>query len=72
MHFEASSLKLRTTVIVLTEDIVSVDAPRESLTNVPFPTKGYYFSVKIRFVTMNVGYGLNMPDTETLKFIQKT
>ncbi|XP_004304654.1 PREDICTED: nuclear pore membrane glycoprotein 210-like [Fragaria vesca subsp. vesca] len=47
VHFEALSMKLRTTVTVLTDDIVSVDAPRETLTNVPFPTKGYNFSVKI-------------------------
>lgn len=47
VYFEASSVKLRTTVTVPTEDIVSVDAPRETLTNVPFPTKGYNFSVKI-------------------------
>ncbi|KAM0958021.1 hypothetical protein EV1_023125 [Malus domestica] len=47
VYFEASSLKLRTTVIVPTEDIVSVDAPTETLTNVPFPTKGYNFYVKI-------------------------
>lgn len=58
MYFEASSLKLRTTVIVPTEDIVSVDAPTETLTNVPFPTKGYNFYVKIRFVTMNALYAL--------------
>ncbi|PRQ54034.1 putative invasin/intimin cell-adhesion [Rosa chinensis] len=47
VHFEAPSMKLRTTVTVLTDDIVSVEAPRETLTNVPFPTKGYNFSVKI-------------------------
>ncbi|XP_050383609.1 nuclear pore complex protein GP210 [Argentina anserina] len=47
VRFEASSMKLRTTVTVLTDDIVSVDAPRETLSNVPFPTKGYNFSVKI-------------------------
>nr|XP_011462530.1 PREDICTED: nuclear pore complex protein GP210-like isoform X2 [Fragaria vesca subsp. vesca] len=40
-------MKLWTTVTVLTDDIVSIDAPRETLTNVPFPTKGYNFSVKI-------------------------
>ncbi|CAB4305668.1 unnamed protein product [Prunus armeniaca] len=47
VFFEASSLKLRTAVIVLTGDIVYVDAPRETLTNVPVPTKGYNFSVRI-------------------------
>lgn len=50
MYFEGSTLKLQTTVTVLNEDIVSVDAPKEMLTNVPFPKKGYSFSVKLRFV----------------------
>lgn len=48
--FNGSSLKLQTMVTVLTADIISVDAPKEMLTNVPFPTKGYKFSVKLRFV----------------------
>ncbi|KAI3474918.1 hypothetical protein Pfo_030229 [Paulownia fortunei] len=48
VHFESSSLrfKLHTLVTVLKGNIVSVDAPREILTNVPFPAKGYAFSVK--------------------------
>ncbi|KAF5479668.1 hypothetical protein F2P56_000470 [Juglans regia] len=45
--FNGSSLKLQTMVTVLTGDIISVDAPKEMLTNVPFPTKGYKFSVKL-------------------------
>ncbi|KAJ7974628.1 Nuclear pore complex protein [Quillaja saponaria] len=40
------SLKLQTTVTVLKGDSVSVDAPRETLTNIPYPIKGYNFSVK--------------------------
>lgn len=48
VHFESSSssFKLHTTVTVLKGSIVSVDAPREVLTNMPFPAKGYTFSVK--------------------------
>ncbi|KAH6830507.1 embryo defective 3012 [Perilla frutescens var. hirtella] len=48
VHFESSSssFKFHTTVTVLKGSIVSVDAPREVLTNVPFPAKGYAFSVK--------------------------
>ncbi|KAE8021482.1 hypothetical protein FH972_007367 [Carpinus fangiana] len=44
--FKGSSLELRTTGTVLTGIIISVGAPKEMLTNVPFPTKGYNFSVK--------------------------
>lgn len=44
--FKGASLKLQTTVTVLAGDIVYVDAPKAILTNVPFPTKGYNFSVK--------------------------
>lgn len=50
MYFEAQGLKLRTSITVLAGNIVSVDPPKEMLTNVPFPTKGYSFLVKIRFV----------------------
>ncbi|XP_057962885.1 nuclear pore complex protein GP210 isoform X2 [Malania oleifera] len=44
--FEGSNLKLQTAVTVIKGSIISVDAPKEALTNVPFPLKGYYFSVK--------------------------
>ncbi|KAA8548147.1 hypothetical protein F0562_004591 [Nyssa sinensis] len=44
--FEGSGLKLQTTVTVKRGNIVFVDAPDETLTNVPFPAKGYSFSVK--------------------------
>ncbi|XP_015576193.2 nuclear pore complex protein GP210 isoform X1 [Ricinus communis] len=44
--FESPSMKLQTTVTVVSGNIVSVDAPKETLTNVPYPTKGYSFSVK--------------------------
>ncbi|KAH7510680.1 hypothetical protein FEM48_ZijujUnG0099600 [Ziziphus jujuba var. spinosa] len=47
VYFEGSSLKLQTTVTVLGGDIVYVDSPKEMLTNVPFPKKGYSFSVKL-------------------------
>ncbi|XP_057770260.1 nuclear pore complex protein GP210 [Salvia miltiorrhiza] len=46
VHFTSSSFKLHTTVIVLKGSVVSVDAPSEVLTNVPFPVNGYAFSVK--------------------------
>ncbi|KAI4350639.1 hypothetical protein L6164_005077 [Bauhinia variegata] len=48
VSFESASLKLQTIVTVLKGDIVSVDAPKEMLTNVPYPSKGYNFSVKFR------------------------
>lgn len=44
--FEGSSLKLQTAVTVLKGNILLIDAPREMLTNVPFPAKGYCFPVK--------------------------
>lgn len=44
--FGSTSLKLQTAVTVLKGSIVSVDAPRETLTNTPFPAKGYAFFVK--------------------------
>ncbi|KAK0591220.1 hypothetical protein LWI29_037217 [Acer saccharum] len=43
--FECPSMKLQTTVTVVSRNIVSVDAPKEMLTNVPYPTRGYSFSV---------------------------
>ncbi|KAK4272113.1 hypothetical protein QN277_020709 [Acacia crassicarpa] len=47
VSFQHASLKLHTTVRVLKGDIISVDAPKEMLTNVPYPSKGYYFPVKL-------------------------
>ncbi|XP_059670096.1 nuclear pore complex protein GP210 isoform X2 [Cornus florida] len=44
--FEGSDLKLQTEVTVSNGNIVLVDAPKETLTNVPFPVKGYGFPVK--------------------------
>ncbi|KAI6671315.1 hypothetical protein NL676_006200 [Syzygium grande] len=44
--FKSSSAKLQTEVMVLGSDMVSVDAPREALSNVPFPVRGYEFHVK--------------------------
>ncbi|CAI9763181.1 unnamed protein product [Fraxinus pennsylvanica] len=46
VHFNSSSFKLQTSVTVLKGNIVSVNAPKDTLTNVPFPTNGYGFSVK--------------------------
>ncbi|XP_022934341.1 nuclear pore complex protein GP210 isoform X2 [Cucurbita moschata] len=43
--FEGSNLNLRTTATVQTGYTLSVVAPAEILTNVPFPAKGYNFSV---------------------------
>ncbi|KAL6532745.1 hypothetical protein OROGR_013705 [Orobanche gracilis] len=42
----ARSKKLQTTITVLKGHGISVDAPKGMLTNVPYPTKGYNFSVK--------------------------
>ncbi|KAJ9135376.1 hypothetical protein P3X46_032567 [Hevea brasiliensis] len=44
--FESPSMKLQTAVSVLSGNVVTIDAPKEMLTNVPYPTKGYSFSVK--------------------------
>ncbi|XP_030530756.1 nuclear pore complex protein GP210 isoform X1 [Rhodamnia argentea] len=44
--FKSSSAKLQTEVMVLGSDMVSVDAPRKALSNVPFPVRGYEFHVK--------------------------
>ncbi|XP_042500148.1 nuclear pore complex protein GP210 [Macadamia integrifolia] len=45
--FESSSLKLQTIVSVQRMNLVLVDAPAETLTNVHFPTKGYSFLVRL-------------------------
>ncbi|KAM7268816.1 hypothetical protein ACFE04_010982 [Oxalis oulophora] len=46
VYFNCPSMKLQTTVTVVSGNTVFVDAPKQMLTNVPFPTKGYSFSVK--------------------------
>ncbi|TYI08950.1 hypothetical protein ES332_A09G036900v1 [Gossypium tomentosum] len=46
VSFESSNVKLRTTVTVLPGSTLVVDAPKEMLTNVPFPSQGFSFSVK--------------------------
>jgi len=48
--FQSSSVKLQTNVKVLKENTIYVDAPRDTLTNVLYPSGGYNFSVKFRFV----------------------
>ncbi|KAI9197959.1 hypothetical protein LWI28_007429 [Acer negundo] len=45
VFFECPSMKLQTMVTVVSRNNVSVDAPKEMLTNVPYPTRGYSFSV---------------------------
>ncbi|XP_028095694.1 nuclear pore complex protein GP210-like isoform X3 [Camellia sinensis] len=47
--FKNSSLKLQTAVTVLKGTIVFIDAPKEMLTNVPIPAKGYSFPVRFRY-----------------------
>lgn len=46
VFFQSNSMKLWTKVKVLSGNIVRVDAPKEMLTNVPPPVKGYNFLVK--------------------------
>ncbi|KAL2335736.1 hypothetical protein Fmac_016949 [Flemingia macrophylla] len=46
VSFHYGRSKLQTTITVLKGDYFSVDAPKELLTNVPYPSKGYNFSVK--------------------------
>lgn len=44
--FESSGTKLQTTVTVQSGNSLVMDAPKDVLTNVPFPSKGYSFSLK--------------------------
>ncbi|KAK3033069.1 hypothetical protein RJ639_035695 [Escallonia herrerae] len=46
VSYEGSSMKVHTLVTVLKGNIVSIDAPKEKLTNAPVPKNGYRFSVK--------------------------
>ncbi|XVF14043.1 hypothetical protein REPUB_Repub09cG0022600 [Reevesia pubescens] len=46
VSFESSGAKLQTTVTVLPGSTLVMDAPKEILTNVPFPSQGYSFAVK--------------------------
>ncbi|XP_058778625.1 nuclear pore complex protein GP210 isoform X1 [Vicia villosa] len=46
VYFHYARSKLQTTITVLKGHSISVDAPKGMLTNVPYPTKGYNFSVK--------------------------
>ncbi|KAK8586935.1 hypothetical protein V6N12_021454 [Hibiscus sabdariffa] len=46
VYFKSSDVKLQTTVTVLPGSTLVVDAPKEMLTNVPFPSQGFSFSVK--------------------------
>jgi len=54
VYFHYAKSKLQTTVTVLKGHSISVDAPKGMLTNVPYPAKGYNFSVKFRFVYYNL------------------
>lgn len=62
MSFQYGSLKLHTTVKVLKGDVINVDAPKEILTNVPYPSKGYNFSVKLRFENCKSSHLLYLND----------
>ncbi|KAJ8750145.1 hypothetical protein K2173_014060 [Erythroxylum novogranatense] len=44
--FKCSGINLQTAVTVISGNVISIDVPEEMLTNVPYPTKGYSFSVK--------------------------
>ncbi|GLU11334.1 hypothetical protein SLE2022_280890 [Rubroshorea leprosula] len=46
VSYESSGTKLQTTVTVQPRNSLVMDAPKDVLTNVPFPSKGYSFSVK--------------------------
>ncbi|OMO59291.1 Bacterial Ig-like, group 2 [Corchorus capsularis] len=46
VSFESSGVKLQTKVTVLPGSSLIMDAPKEMLTNVPFPSQGYSFLVK--------------------------
>ncbi|XP_027357563.1 nuclear pore complex protein GP210 isoform X2 [Abrus precatorius] len=46
VSFHYGRSKLQTKITVLKGDNISVDAPKEMLTNVPYPLKGYNFSVQ--------------------------
>ncbi|KAL3629180.1 hypothetical protein CASFOL_026402 [Castilleja foliolosa] len=76
VRFESSSSgsKLHTVVTVLKGNIMSVEAPREILTNVPFPVKGYAFAVKFSDYQIifecavdppNIGFAKPSKDPET-------
>ncbi|CAN4082059.1 unnamed protein product [Withania somnifera] len=45
--FESVNMKLQTKVTVSQPEMISIDAPREILTNVPLPANGYSFLVKL-------------------------
>lgn len=48
VYYEGSNMKLQTKVTVLKGNFMTVDAPKELLTNSPpFPAKGYFFSVEL-------------------------
>ncbi|KAH1248383.1 Nuclear pore complex protein [Glycine max] len=46
VSFHYGRLRLQTTITVLKGNYIFVNAPKETLTNVPYPSKGYNFSVK--------------------------
>lgn len=48
VYYECSNMKLQTKVTVLKGNLMTVDAPKELLTNSPpFPAKGYFFPVEL-------------------------
>ncbi|KAK3032070.1 hypothetical protein RJ639_036284 [Escallonia herrerae] len=46
VSFDGSSMKVQTPVTVLKGNILSIDAPKEMLTNAPVPKNGYRFAMK--------------------------
>lgn len=47
VFFECPSMKLQTEITVLSGNIVSIHAPKEILTNIPYPAKGYSFPLSL-------------------------
>ncbi|KAF9666359.1 hypothetical protein SADUNF_Sadunf16G0221300 [Salix dunnii] len=47
VFFESPSMKLQTAITVLSGNIVSINAPKEILTNIPYPAKGYSFPLSL-------------------------
>ncbi|KAJ6754298.1 NUCLEAR PORE MEMBRANE GLYCOPROTEIN GP210-RELATED [Salix purpurea] len=47
VFFESPRMKLQTAITVLSGNIVSINAPKEILTNIPYPAKGYSFPLSL-------------------------
>lgn len=55
-------MNLLTEVVVLSGNMISVDAPEVVMRNVPYPIEGYGFIVKLRFVKSRLAILLNYKD----------